>query len=65
LLDDSDGRAGGKFATMDLIGLPWQMIVGPRGLKTGVVEIKERSTGERQELSIEAAVAAVIASAKA
>ncbi|MBC8240732.1 MAG: proline--tRNA ligase, partial [Alphaproteobacteria bacterium] len=36
LLDDSDGRAGGKFATMDLIGLPWQMIVGPRGLKTGV-----------------------------
>jgi len=65
LLDDSDGRAGGKFATMDLIGLPWQMIVGPRGLKTGVVEIKERRTGARQELSIEAAVAAVIASAKA
>ncbi len=65
LLDDSDGRAGGKFATMDLIGLPWQMVVGPRGLKTGVVEIKERRTGARQELSIEAAVAAVIASAKA
>jgi prolyl-tRNA synthetase len=63
LMDDSDGRAGGKFATMDLIGLPWQMIVGPRGLKTGVVEVKERRTGARQELSIEAAIAAVMASA--
>ncbi len=57
LLDDSDGRAGGKFATMDLIGLPWQLIVGPRGLKSGMVEVKRRSTGERQELSIEAAIA--------
>jgi prolyl-tRNA synthetase len=56
LLDDSDGRAGGKFATMDLIGLPWQLIVGPRGLKSGVVEVKQRATGERQELSIEAAI---------
>ena len=60
LLDDSDGRAGGKFATMDLIGLPWQMIVGPRGLKSGVVEVKERASGERQELSIEAAIATLI-----
>ena len=59
LLDDSDGRAGGKFATMDLIGLPWQLIVGPRGLKTGVVELKERRSGERQELSIEAALNAL------
>jgi prolyl-tRNA synthetase len=59
LLDDSDGRAGGKFATMDLIGLPWQLIVGPRGLKSGVVEVKQRATGERRELSIEAAIAAL------
>ena len=65
LMDDSDGRAGGKFATMDLIGLPWQLIVGPRGLKSGVVEVKERRTGARQELSIEAAVAAVIGAAEA
>lgn len=65
LLDDSDGRAGGKFATMDLIGLPWQLIVGPRGLKTGVVEVKERRTGVRRELSIEAAVAAVTSQADA
>jgi prolyl-tRNA synthetase len=62
LLDDSDGRAGGKFATMDLIGLPWQLIVGPRGLKSGVVEVKERRTGERQELSIEAAIASLTGS---
>jgi prolyl-tRNA synthetase len=57
LLDDGDGRAGGKFATMDLIGLPWQVIVGPRGVKSGVVEIKERRSGERQELSLDAALA--------
>ena len=47
LLDDRDERAGAKLATMDLIGLPWQIIVGPRGMKNGVVEVKERATGER------------------
>jgi prolyl-tRNA synthetase len=56
LYDDSDERAGAKFATMDLIGLPWQLIVGPRGLKDGNVEIKRRATGERQTLSAEAAL---------
>ena len=61
LLDDTDGRAGGKFATMDLIGLPWQIIVGPRGVKSGVVEIKERRTGNRQELSLDAAITAITA----
>ncbi len=59
LLDDTEGRAGGKFATLDLIGLPWQMIVGPRGVKSGVVEVKERRTGQRQELSVDAAITAV------
>jgi len=59
LLDDTDGRAGGKFATLDLIGLPWQIIVGPRGVKAGVVEVKERRTGDRQEISIDAAIAVV------
>lgn len=54
LLDDRDERAGAKFATMDLIGLPWQVTVGPRGLKSGVVEIKNRKTGEKAELSVEA-----------
>ena len=47
LYDDRDERAGGKFATMDLIGLPWQLIVGPRGLKSGIVEVKRRATGAR------------------
>ena len=59
LLDDTEGRAGGKFATLDLIGLPWQMIVGPRGVKSEVVEVKERRTGQRQELSVDAAIVAV------
>jgi prolyl-tRNA synthetase len=57
LYDDRDERGGAKFATMDLIGLPWQLIVGPKGLEKGVVELKNRSTGERQELSMESALA--------
>ncbi len=56
LYDDRTGRAGVKFAEMDLIGLPWQLVVGPRGLKEGKVELKERRSGERQELSLEAAL---------
>lgn len=54
LYDDRDERGGAKFATMDVIGLPWQLIVGPRGLKNGVVELKNRASGEREELSAEA-----------
>jgi len=57
LYDDRDIRAGGKFADMDLIGLPWQIIAGPRGLKDGMVELKNRATGEREDLSIESALA--------
>ena len=57
LYDDRDERGGVKFGTMDLIGLPWQLIVGPRGLKTGVVELKRRATGEREEVSIQDALA--------
>ncbi len=56
LYDDRDERAGVKFSEMDLIGLPWQLIVGPRGLKNGVVEVKNRKTGEREELSVDAAL---------
>ncbi|MEM0935097.1 MAG: proline--tRNA ligase [Pseudomonadota bacterium] len=59
LYDDRDERAGGKFATMDLIGLPWRITVGPRGLKSGVVELTSRRTGESEEMSPEAAVARV------
>ncbi|MGI9386830.1 MAG: His/Gly/Thr/Pro-type tRNA ligase C-terminal domain-containing protein, partial [Methyloligellaceae bacterium] len=53
---DSDGRAGAKFAAMDLIGLPWQLIVGPRGLKDNIVELKNRRTGARETLSPEEAI---------
>ncbi|WP_424975440.1 proline--tRNA ligase [Dinoroseobacter sp. S124A] len=61
LYDDRKERAGGKFATMDLIGLPWRITVGPRGLKNGVVELTSRKTGESEELTPEAAVAKVVA----
>ncbi|WP_299742990.1 proline--tRNA ligase [uncultured Tateyamaria sp.] len=56
LYDDRNERAGGKFATMDLIGLPWRITVGPRGLKNGVVELTSRRTGESEELPPEEAV---------
>ncbi|QQA41306.1 proline--tRNA ligase [Pelagovum pacificum] len=59
LYDDRDERAGAKFAGMDLIGLPWRITVGPRGLKNGVVELTSRRTGESEELPPEAAVAKV------
>ena len=57
LYDDRDERAGVKFADADLMGHPWQIIVGPRGAAAGTVEIKRRATGERQELSLDAALA--------
>jgi prolyl-tRNA synthetase len=57
LYDDRDERAGAKFAGMDLIGLPWQVIIGPKGLGKGVVELKNRATGEREEISAESALA--------
>ncbi|MEX0280510.1 MAG: proline--tRNA ligase [Arenibacterium sp.] len=59
LYDDRNERAGAKFATMDLLGLPWRITVGPRGLKNGVVELTSRRTGESEELSPEAALARV------
>ena len=55
LYDDREMRAGAKFATMDLIGLPWRITVGPRGLKSGMVELTSRRTGESEEMSPEAA----------
>jgi prolyl-tRNA synthetase len=61
LYDDRDARAGEKFATMDLIGLPWRIAVGPRGLAAGKVELACRRSGESEEMSPEAAVARVAA----
>ncbi|NIY98028.1 proline--tRNA ligase [Salipiger sp. HF18] len=59
LYDDTTERAGAKFATMDLIGLPWRITVGPRGLRNGVVELTSRRTGESEEMPPEAAVAKI------
>jgi prolyl-tRNA synthetase len=56
LYDDTDQRAGAKFAVMDLIGLPTQIVVGPRGLAQGMVEMKQRATGERVEISPDDAI---------
>ncbi len=60
LYDDRNERAGGKFATMDLIGLPWRITVGPRGLKNGVVELTSRRTGESEEIEPQEAVARLV-----
>ncbi|MDO6965734.1 proline--tRNA ligase [Rhizobium alvei] len=56
LYDDTDDRAGAKFATADLIGVPVQVIVGPRSIASGEVELKDRKTGARETMSIEAAI---------
>ncbi len=52
LLDDRNERAGVKFKDMDLMGIPWHITVGPRGLKEGKVELKNRRTGEKTDISI-------------
>ncbi|MBU6419426.1 MAG: proline--tRNA ligase, partial [Proteobacteria bacterium] len=59
LYDDREERAGAKFAEADLLGHPWQIIIGPRGAANGVVELKRRVTGERFELPVEEALAKV------
>ena len=56
LLDDEKGSIGVKFSRMDLIGLPYQIAVGPRGLKDGLVEVKDRATGEKQDMTPDAAI---------
>jgi prolyl-tRNA synthetase len=63
LYDDRDDRAGAKFAAMDLIGLPWQVIVGPKGVASGEVELKERATGARHSLTVESALNRLVQSA--
>jgi prolyl-tRNA synthetase len=56
LYDDRNAPGGAKFASMDLIGLPWQVIIGPRGLKEGVAEIKNRKTGARENVALDKVV---------
>jgi prolyl-tRNA synthetase len=60
LYDDRDERAGAKFGTMDMIGLPWRITVGPRGLKNGVVEVTSRRTGISEEMSPADAIAKIV-----
>lgn len=57
LYDETEDRPGAKFGRMDLIGLPWQVIIGPKAVEKGVVELKERATGAREELPIAPAIA--------
>jgi prolyl-tRNA synthetase len=61
LYDDTDQRAGAKFATADLIGIPWQVMVGPKGLAEGKVEIKRRSDGSRENVALDDVVARLTA----
>ena len=61
LYDDRDESAGAKFAAMDLIGLPYQLVIGPRGVANNVVEVKHRKSGAKQELSLDAALNLVVA----
>ena len=60
LYDDRPERAGVKFNDADLMGHPWQMVVGPRGAAAGTGELKRRATGERTEVSAESALAQVL-----
>jgi prolyl-tRNA synthetase len=62
LYDDRDESPGAKFATMDLIGLPDQLVIGPRAIAAGTVEMKHRRSGERQDLSMETALGRVTGS---
>ena len=61
LYDDTDERPGGKFATADLIGVPWQLTIGPKGLADGVVELKRRATGEKISVPLDEAMARLTA----
>src|SRR5471030_390568 len=61
LYDDRGESAGAKFAAMDLVGLPWQLVVGPRGVAAGTVELKDRKSGAREEIAAEAALAKLTA----
>jgi prolyl-tRNA synthetase len=57
LYDDRNERPGAKFATMDLIGIPWQLVVGPKSIAEGNVEVKRRATGEKSVASLDDALA--------
>ena len=61
LYDDTDERPGGKFARADLIGVPWQLTIGPKGLAEGTVELKRRATGEKTSVQLDEAISRLLA----
>ena len=65
LYDDTAERPGAKFSTMELIGVPELIVIGPKGLKTGVVELRNRKAGTTEEMSLEAAINRCLANRKA
>jgi len=65
LYDDTGERAGAKFATMDLIGLPYQVIVGPKGVAGGQGEVKNRRTGVREEIALDGLADRIVEQVKA
>lgn len=54
--NDTEGSIGVRFAKMDLIGLPWQIIVGKKAVSENIIEIKNRATGKVKEVQIEEAI---------
>lgn len=64
LLDDTEDRGGTKFANMDLIGIPWQVVIGPKGLEQGTVELKKRATGEKKEVTLDSILGMLSGEAK-
>ncbi len=61
LYDDTEERAGAKFATMELIGIPWQVVIGPRSARAGLVELRSRARGESEEIAPDALLARLAA----
>ena len=53
MYDDREERAGVKFSDMDLIGIPWQIIIGPKGIKEGYLELKSRKTNQLFKVSLD------------
>jgi prolyl-tRNA synthetase len=65
MYDDTADRPGAKLSTLELIGVPQALVVGPKGVKAGIVEFKDRKSGATEELTLEAAVNKCVAAAKA
>ena len=65
IIDDRDARPGVKFSDIELVGIPYRVTVGPRGLATGTVELTERATGETEQVPVAEAADRVLAARNA